>query len=140
MSASIRGHSGDLKMFENGAPLGIIEFTNVDIQQNSDFQQTEYLGNPIPEGDQVMKGWTGTMDMEVKNNLPDKFIDALIVNNLNGIGVSDYSFVSTEKYADGTTSAWVYFDCQWKLSKNQKGLSSKMTKRFDFQCSGRLPL
>jgi hypothetical protein len=30
----------------------------------------------------------------------------------------------------------VYFDCQFKMSKTQGGLSAKMTKKLDFQCSG----
>jgi hypothetical protein len=99
-----------------------------------------YVGNPVPEGDQTIEGFSGSFDMEVKDNSLDTFIDGLISNNLAGIGVSDYTFISTENYADGTSSSYVYFDCQFKMSKTQGGLNAKMTKKLDFQCGGRLLL
>lgn len=80
------------------------------------------------------------MDLEVKGPEADDFIDALVVNNLNGIGVSDYSVITTELYGDGRSRSYVYFDMQWKISKRQAGLNEKMTKRLEFQASGRLPL
>ena len=95
---------------------------------------------PVPEGDQTIEGWSGSIDLEVKDASVDEFIDALVANNLNGIGVSDYTFMSTESYADGTLKSYIYFDVQWKMSKRQAGLTEKMTKRLEFQASGRLPL
>jgi hypothetical protein len=140
MSASIRGHQGQFKIFQDGALQNIVNITKVDINQKSDFIQSNYVGNPVPEGDQTIMGFEGSVDLEVKDDVVDTFIDALITNNLNGIGVSDYTFISTENYADGRTSSYVYFDCQFKMSKSQEGLQSKMTKKLDFQCSGRVKL
>lgn len=140
MSASIRGHQGQIKLFTDGAPEGIVDLTSVDIQQDSTFSRTNYVGKAIPEGDQTMEGWSGTLDAEVKDASIDNFIDAIVTNNLNGIGVSDISMVSTENYSDGSTQSYVYFDMQFKMSKNQKGLADKMTKRLDFQASGRQKL
>ena len=140
MSASIRGHQGQMKIFQDGQLKNIVNITKVDINQKSDFMQSNYVGNPIPEGDQTIMGWEGSVDCEVKDDEIDLFIDALVQNNLNGIGVSDYTFISTENYADGRTSSYVYYDCQFKMSKSQEGLQSKMTKKLDFQCSGRQKL
>ncbi len=140
MSASIRGHSGEIKFFENGSLLGIANLTSVDINQDSSFSRSFYVGNPVGEGDQAIEGWSGSVEAEVKDDSIDLMIDGLINNNLNGIGVSDYSFISTERYADGTSASYVYFDCQFRMSKRQAGLTEKMTKRLDIQASGRLRL
>ena len=140
MSASIRGHQGQFKIFQDGALQNIVNITKVDINQKSDFSQAMYVGSPVPEGDQTIMGFEGSLDLEVKDDAVDAFIDALITKNLNGIGVSDYTFISTENYADGTTKSYVYFDVQWKMSKRQAGLNEKVTKKLDFQASGRLAL
>lgn len=140
MPASIRGHQGQFKIYENGALVDIVELTSVDVNQDSSFSRSMYVGNPIPEGDQSIEGWSGTVEAEVKNANVDEFIDALVTNNLNGIGVSDYTFIVTENYPDGTSKSYVYFDCQWKMSRSQRGLNEKITKRLEFQASGRLPL
>lgn len=137
---SIRGHKGQFKVFENGQLANIVDITAVSVAQDSTFQRTFYVGRPVPEGDQTMEGWSGSIDLEVKDASVDEFIDALVTNNLNGIGVSDYSFVTTEDYADGTSKSYAYFDVQWKMSKQQSGLTEKMTKKLDFQCSGRIAL
>jgi hypothetical protein len=137
MSASIRGHQGQLKFFKDGALMPIVNLTKVTINQKSTFYQSNYVGNPEPEGDQSIEGWDGTVDAEVKDASIDDLIDALVTDNLNGIGVADYSFVSTEQYPDGTTSSYVYYDVQFKMSKDQSGLQEKMTKKLDFQASGR---
>jgi hypothetical protein len=140
MSASIRGHQGELRIFRDGELQNIVNLTSVEISQDSSFMRTFYVGNPIGEGDQAIEGWSGSVEAEVKDAAIDTFIDALVTDNLNGIGVSDYTFIHTERYADGTQKAYVYFDCQWKMSKSQRGLNEKMTKSMDFQASGRLPL
>lgn len=140
MAASIRGHLGQFKIFQDGNLQNIVNITKVDINQKSDFSQSMYVGNPVPEGDQTIMGWEGSIDLEVKDDAVDAFIDALVTNNLNGIGVSDYTFISTENYADGRTTSYVYFDCQFKMSKSQEGLQSKMTKKLDFQASGRIKM
>lgn len=140
MSASIRGHSGQFKIFENGALSKIVDLTSVDVSQDSSFSRTFYVGKAVPEGDQSIEGWSGSVEAEVKDSSIDKFIDALITNNLNGIGVSDYTFIVTENYPDGKVQSYVYFDVQWKMSRRQAGLNEKITKRLEFQASGRIAL
>jgi hypothetical protein len=137
MSASIRGHQGQIKFFQDGALVGFSNITNLSLNQDSTFSRAMYVGVPLPEGDQSLEGWSGSIDAEVKDDEIDLFIDALVANNLAGIGVSDYTFVTTESYADGTQASYVYFDCQFKMSRTQAGLNAKQTKKLDFQCSGR---
>jgi hypothetical protein len=134
---SIRGHQGRIDFFENGALAGIANITSVDITQDSSFMRSYYVGKPEPEGDQAVEGWSGSVDAEVKDAIVDKLIDGLVTNNLNGIGISDYSLTTTEFYADGTSQTYVYYDVQLKMSKKQSGLNEKMTKRLEFQASGR---
>jgi hypothetical protein len=138
MPASIRGHQGQFKIFENGALVNIVNLTSVDIKQDSTFSRAYYVGAAQPEGDQSCEGFSGSVEAEVKDEEIDNFIDALINNNLNGIGVSEYTFMSTENYGDGRTASWVYFDVQWKMSRKQGGLNEKVTKTLEFQASGRL--
>lgn len=140
MSASIRGHQGQFKIFKDGGDAQIVNLVSVDINQDSTFMRSRYVGNPVPEGDQSIEGWSGSLEAEVKDAAIDEFIDALVEDNLAGIGVADYTFLTTENYPDGTTKSYVYFDCQFKMSRRQGGLSDKMTKRLDFQASGRKAL
>lgn len=140
MSASIRGHQGQFKLFQDGSLTNIVDITKVSISQDSSFSRTFYVGKAVPEGDQSIEGWSGSLDLEVKDASVDDFIDALVTNNLNGIGVSDYTMISTENYADGSTKSYVYYDCQFKMSKDQGGLNEKITKKIDFQASGRQAL
>ena len=137
---SIRGHQGQFKIFENNALTNIVDITKVDVSQDSSFLKTYYIGRPVPEGDQAIEGWSGSLDLEVKDASVDLFIDSLVTNNLNGIGVSDYTFLTTESYADGTTQSYVYVDCQFKMSKSQGGLTEKMTKRLEFQAMARVAI
>lgn len=137
---SIRGHKGQFKIFENGNLVNIVDITSVDVSQDSSFQRTFYVGRPVAEGDQSIEGWSGSAELEVKDASVDEFIDALVTNNLNGIGVSDYTFLTVEEYGNGTRQSYVYFDVQWKMSKRQSGLTEKMTKRLEFQASGRQKL
>lgn len=136
---SIRSHQGTIKFFADGQVQNIMNITSVDIQQDSSFSRSHYVGQALPEGDQTVDGWSGSIEAEVKDAEMDKFIDALISNRLNGIGVSDYTFVTTENYPDGRSQSYVYFDCQFKMSRRQSG-NDKMTKRMDIQASGRLAL
>jgi hypothetical protein len=131
---------GQIKFFTDGALVEIANLTNVQIQQDSSFSRSMYVGNPVPEGDQSIEGWSGSFDMEVKDDELDTFIDALVAANLAGIGVSDSTFTSTENYTDGRSSTYVYHDVQYKMSKTQGGLNSKITKKLDFQAAGRLKL
>lgn len=140
MSASIRGHQGQIKFFKNGGDLEIVNLTKVDINQDSTFSRSMYVGAPVPEGDQAIEGWSGSVEAEVKDAILDEMIDALVTDNLNGVGVADYTFVTTESYPDGSSKSYVYFDVQMKMSKSQAGLNEKMTKKLDFQASGRIAL
>ena len=137
---SIRGHQGQFKIFENGQLSNIVDITNVDVSLDSSFIRTNYVGRALPEGDQAIEGWSGSISLEVKDAGVDDFIDALVTNNLNGIGKSDYSFLTTEQYCDGTSRSYVYFDVQWKMGRSQAGLNEKITKTMEFQASGRQPL
>ncbi len=140
MSASIRGHQGSLKIFRNGKISKIVDITSLDVNQDSSFSRTFYVGRGAPEGDQAIEGWSGSMELEVKDDEVDKFVDAIITNNLNGIGVEDVTMITTEKYPDGRISNYVYYDMQFKMSKRQSGLNEKITKRLDWQASGRVRL
>lgn len=140
MNPSIRGHQGQFKVFENGDLRNIVNLTNVEVNQDSTFSRSNYVGQPTPEGDQSIEGWSGSIEAEVKDASIDDFIDALVTNNLNGIGVSDYTFITTENYSDGSTRSYVYFDVQWKMSRRQAGQTEKITKRLEFQASGRQAL
>ena len=139
-NASIRGHQARFEVYQDGKLVKILAIKSVDINQDSTFMKSYYVGNPIPEGDQAIEGWSGSLEVEVKDAAADEFIDALVTNNLNGIGVSDYSFVDTELYSDGTQKAYVYSDAQFKLSKKREGLQTKQTKKLDFQSMVRAPL
>lgn len=140
MSASIRGHQGQFKIFANGALVDIINITKVTVNQDSSFSRSFYVGSPVPVGDQAIEGWSGSIDMEVGDGSVDLFIDNLINNRLNGVGVADYTFITTENYADGTSRSYVYFDCQFKMSRDAGGMTEKITKKLDFQAAGRQAL
>lgn len=140
MSASIRGHQGQIKVFVDGALSDVVDITKFDVAMESTFSRSYYVGRPVGEGDQSIEGWSGSMDLEVKDASVDNFIDALVTNNLNGIGVSDYTVILIENYPDGTSQSYVYTDMQFKMSKNQGGLNEKMTKKLDFQASHRIKL
>lgn len=140
MVASIRGHQGQFRIYQDGALVNIVNIKSVDVNQESQFTKSYYVGAAVPEGDQSIEGWTGSIEVEVKGPEVDDFIDALVTNNLNGIGVSDYSFLSTENYGDGSTASWVFSDVQFKMSRKQSGLNEKMTKRLEFQAMQRTKL
>jgi len=140
MSASLRGHQGQIKFLQDGQDQQFVAIKKLTMNQDSTFMKSYYVGQAVPEGDQAIEGWSGNIECEVKDAGIDLFIDALTTNNLNGIGVSDYSVISTENYADGTNQSYGYFDMQFKMSKDQSGLQEKMTKRLDFQAMQRLPL
>ncbi len=137
---TIRGHKGAFKIFENGELKNIVDITSVEINQDSTFQRSFFVGRPVGEGDQTQEGWSGSIDLEVRNAIVEDFIDALVTNNLNGIGVSDYAFTSTEEYSDGTRRTYVYSDVQWKYSRSASGLTEKITKSLEFQASFRIRL
>ena len=134
---TIRGSSAIFKVFQDGQERVIDTITRVSLTQDSSFSRQFFVGNAIPEGDQSFEGWSGSIDMQVRDDTVDAFIDALVTANLNGIGISDYSFITIENYTDGTSASYVYFDCQFKMSRDTSGLQEKVTKRLDFQAATR---
>jgi hypothetical protein len=134
---SLRGHQGRFAAYQDGAPVSTPAVKTVDVNQDSGFITSNYVGDPVVENDQSIDGWSGSAELEVKGATEEDFIDALITNNLNGIGISDYTFVITELYADGTTRAYAYTDVVWKLSRRQAGQQEKITKKLDFKAAGR---
>lgn len=140
MSASIRGHQGKVKIVYANNNTGIVNITSAEVNQDSTFMRSNYVGQSLPEGDQVMEGWSGSMDCEVKGPEIDDLIDDMVSNNLAGIGVKELVLVLDEYYTDGTIRSYVYFDVQAKMSKRQPNQTEKMTKRLEWQASGRIPL
>lgn len=137
---SIRGHQNQVKFFSNGQNAGIVNITSMDLNQDSTFSRSMYVGNNTPEGDQAIEGFSGSLDAEVKDDAADLLIDSLIQGNLAGIGVDEVTMIHTELYPDGQLASYVYFDIQMRLSKRIGGLSEKTTKRLDWQASGRVRL
>ena len=140
MSASIRGHQGSLKVFKAGKDTSLINITRFEVNQDSTFSRSQYVGQQLPVGDQTQDGWSASVDLEVTGSEVDELIDALITQNLNGIGVEDLTMTLGENYPDGQVKSHVYFDMQFKMSKTNPNQTEKMTKRLEFQASGRLPL
>ncbi len=140
MSPSIRGHQARFEAYVDGERKVFDTITKVSCSMDSNFSRSEYVGNPIPEGDQSIQGWSGQIEMETKSAEAEDFIDALVTANLNGIGIQKIFFIVTEYYADGQNRSYVYSDTQWKISRDQSGLSAKITKRLDFQASVRSKL
>ena len=138
--ASIRGHQGQLKLFSNGQPANILNITSYEVNQDSDFIRSNYVGNKVPEGDQAILGWSGSIDLEIKDSNVDDMIDSIISGNLAGIGIDELSMLLSEEYPDGQNSSYVYYDMQFRMSKRSGGLNEKQTKRLDFQASGRIKL
>lgn len=135
--SAIYGHMGQFKIFKNGALSDIVDITSVDVNQESSFQRTFYVGRPVGESSQSVEGWSGSCELQVKDAAVDEFIDALINENLAGVGISDYSFTTTEQYADGSSQSYVYTGCVFKMSRRNGGSNEKITKRLDFQADFR---
>lgn len=132
---SIRGHQGRIKLFRNGQESGILNITRFEVGQESSFLKSFYVGNPIHEGDQTVEGWSGSIDLEVKDDAADVMIDALINANLAGIGVDEITMILDEFYGDGQIASYVYSDMQFRISKTNPGQNEKITKRLDFQAA-----
>ena len=137
MSASIRGHQTSVKFFKTGQQVAIATLNRFEINQDSSMNRSFYVGSQVGEGDQSIEGWSGSAECEVKSAVIDDLIDAIISQNLIGIGVEEITIVDTEFYADGTQRTYVYSDVQMSMSKNQGGLTEKVTKRLNIQASRR---
>lgn len=137
---TLRGHQGTLKLFRQGQDANIVNITNAEANQDSTFIRSFFVGAQLPVGDQSIEGFSGSIDVEVTGPEVDDVIDAISTQNLNGIGVEQITMVLTEFYADGTNRSYVYFDMQLRMSKRNPGQTEKLTKRLEFQASGRVPL
>lgn len=138
--ASIRGQMGSLRMLRSGQIINIVNITKFSVNLDSSFMRSMYVGNSIPEGDQSIEGYSGSIDTEVKDSAEEDFIDAVITQNLAGVGVEEVALVLTETYPDGSETTYMYNDCQFKYSREQGGASEKITKRLEFQASRRTKL
>jgi len=138
--ASIRGHQAAVKFMRNGQQLAVATLKSFSANQKSSFMQSNYVGNPVPEGDQTQEGWEGNAEYEVKDSKIDEFMDALITQNLNGVGVDEVTIVDTEYYPDGRSKSYVYYDVQCKMGKKLGSQTEKVMKTLDWQASGRLAL
>lgn len=137
---SSRGHQALFKVFKNGEEIVIDTIMKVSVAMDSSFSRHFYVGNPIPQGDQTVEGWSGSFDMEVTNDVVEEFIDGLITNNLNGFGFTDDTFLIREEFSDNTVATYIYVDCQFKLSTEIGTLKDKITKRIDFQAATRVKI
>src|ERR1035437_9285035 len=138
--ATIRGHQTQVKTLQNGQPVDIVTVTSFDAKQDATFMRSKFVGNPVPEGDVAEEGWSGTMEMETQDAHLEDLVDALVTQNLNGVGVDQVQIVDTENYSDGTNRSYGYFDVQCKMSKKAGSMSDKVKKTLDWQASGRLKL
>lgn len=138
--AAIKGHQTEFRILEDGNIVDIIEITKFSRNQDANMSRAYYVGKKVGVGDQTHEGWSGSIDMEVANAKVEDFIDGLITGIRNGIGRKDYALVDTELYDDGTSRSYVYNDCQFKLTKDNGGLTEKVTKKLDWQASDRTKL
>lgn len=137
---SMRGHQGLIKVFKAGQTANIVHITSSDFNQDASFSRSFYVGQQFGEGDTAYEGWSGSMDLEVKDPSVDELIDAMVTNNLNGIGVEEITVMTTENYPDGRSASYMYFGGQFKMSSKKGGLNEKMTKRLDCQFDGRIKI
>ena len=137
---TIRGHRAYVRFYLNGEERRIDTVTRFSVSEDSSFSRQYFVGSAIPQGDQSIDGWSGSFDAQVSNDVVDAMIDAILQPNQAGIAIPDITIVATEQYTDGTTSSYVYYDLQFRMSKDQGGLQEKVTKRLDFQASGRVRL
>lgn len=133
----IKGHQTEFRILEDGNIVDIIAITKFTRNQDSSFSRSNYVGQKTGKGSQTHEGWSGSIDMEVDNAKVEDFIDGLINGIKNGVGKKDYALVDTENYEDGTSRSYVYTDCQFKLSKDNGGLTENVTKKLDWQASDR---
>lgn len=137
---TIRGHQAHFDVTRDGVRITFDSIQRISLNQDSSFSRQFFVGNPIPEGDQSFEGWSGSMDMQVRDSAVDDFIDSLVTDNLAGVNISDLNLIYTELYTDGTSKSWAFRDMQFRMSRDQGGLTEKITKRLDFQAAQRIPL
>lgn len=140
MTASIRGHQTQVKLFNNGSQINLLTVTRFEANQDSSMSRSFYVGNPVGEGDQTIEGWSGSLECEVKDAAVDQLVDAIVTQNLAGVGATEFTIVDTEFYTNGTQQSYVYSDVQMMMSKSQSGLNEKVTKRLQWQASLRTPV
>ena len=137
---TIRGHQAFVRMYIDGQQRTIDTITRFSVSEDSSFSRQYFVGTPFAQGDQSIDGWSGNFETQVSGDQVDALVDALITPNQAGVSIPDPSIVATEQYTDGTTATYVYFDVQFRMSKDQGGLQEKVMKRLDWQASGRVRL
>jgi hypothetical protein len=130
--AASRGHQGFLKIYRKGKDVKVARVVSAEANQDSDFLRNWYVGAAVAEGDQVQLGWSGTIECEVSDAELDNLIDAIITQNLSGVGIEDVVLVLGESYNDGQASTYAYSDMQLRMSKRIAGATEKITKRLDW--------
>ena len=130
--ATIRGHQATFKIFQDGEEVVIDSITRVSLSEESTLSRHMYVGNATPQTDKTNMGWTGSFEMEVRDATVERLFDRIISQSKLGVGQQNYSFVIREHYTDGTVSAYVYPDCQFKIAREQSGLENKITKTIEF--------
>ena len=134
---TIRGDKVDVRLFENGELKVIGPLTRISINQESNPTRHFYVGNVIPEGDQSISGYSGSLDYEARNRQFNDFFDRMEKAIQTGVAVPSYTMVVTERYNDGTHSIYAYADMQFTFSVDAAGLQEKVMKRVNWQASSR---
>ncbi len=136
-SPGINGQSGVFQLFKDGKKIFVDTVTRVSVNQEVNTNRHFYVGNPIPQIDQQMLGWTGSFEMHVNNAIIEEFMDEIITATMNGIGLPEHAFMLTELYANGSRSGYYYTQCYFKMNREQAGADQKITKTLEFQAAMR---
>jgi hypothetical protein len=140
VNSPILGHSGSLKIYVNGQLSGILTISEFNVDMQSAMNQVYYAGNAIPEGYQTLPHWTGNVELLVKDSIAEKLIDAIVGAVQSGVGFPQVVMNVTENYSDGTSSTYSYSDCQFKITRRQRGGQEHVTKRLEFQAMFRISI
>lgn len=135
--STIRGHQSEVRLLKDGQLVNILHMTKFSAKMDNTMMRSRFVGQSVPMGDQSIDGWSGNAAFEVADDQIEQFIDALVTGNLAGVGVSDYSLIDTEYYADGSSASYLYTDIQWAYSKEVGSFDTKTTKSMDWQASFR---
>lgn len=144
MSASIRGDKSHVRIIRNGQPELIYSITGMDVTENSQTIQSYYAGQTQSETDVLMMGFSGSIQVEVKNDGIDVLIDAVRAARNSGSAVPQVTITVYEEYPDGaldgsTGKGFLYTDVQLTLGGSRLGgATEKLTKSLNFTCSDKV--
>ena len=134
---TIRGNSAQIRTIRNGEVINVGPITNFQSSMDSEFFRTFGVGDSVGKSDQAINGWTGRFDLELDNPGLSDFINDMVTENLNGVGLSDYVIVQTFFYSDGQSRSFAFTDCVFRYSENVPTNQGKITASVDFQASRR---